>query len=198
MQDIHEKQDPPTPVSEHTMHGTPTETDASVPAKSCSMNEKETFCFDKLRRLSHSLSYHRLFARFSPALTLENSGSVARDHLASERTFLAYVRTSLLSASTGVGMHVGSIYLLRMTSNPSEALVQLYALTSIDASNGATLGPIPQYARPIGAALVVFGLLVLILGVYRYFVIQQMLTKGLFPATQLPAAGVSLIAAAIT
>lgn len=36
-------------------------------------------------------------------LTLENSGSVARDHLASERTFLAYVRTSLAIASTGVG-----------------------------------------------------------------------------------------------
>ena len=36
-------------------------------------------------------------------LRLENSGSVARDHLASERTFLAYVRTSLVIASTGVG-----------------------------------------------------------------------------------------------
>jgi hypothetical protein len=36
-------------------------------------------------------------------LRLENSGSVARDHLASERTFLAYVRTSLAIASSGVG-----------------------------------------------------------------------------------------------
>ncbi len=36
-------------------------------------------------------------------LTLENSGSVARDHLASERTFLAYVRTSLAISSAGVG-----------------------------------------------------------------------------------------------
>jgi hypothetical protein len=37
------------------------------------------------------------------SLVLENSGSVARDHLASERTFLAYVRTSLTMASAGVG-----------------------------------------------------------------------------------------------
>ena len=37
------------------------------------------------------------------AMTLENSGSVARDHLASERTFLAYIRTSLAIASAGVG-----------------------------------------------------------------------------------------------
>jgi uncharacterized membrane protein YidH (DUF202 family) len=38
-------------------------------------------------------------------LVLENSGSVARDHLASERTFLAYVRTSLTLASAGVGAY---------------------------------------------------------------------------------------------
>ena len=36
-------------------------------------------------------------------LRLENSGCVARDHLASERTFLAYTRTSLAIASSGVG-----------------------------------------------------------------------------------------------
>lgn len=39
----------------------------------------------------------------SVSLTLENSGSVVRDHLASERTFLAYLRTSLGLASSGVG-----------------------------------------------------------------------------------------------
>lgn len=44
-----------------------------------------------------------LIKRLNISLTLENSGSVARDHLASERTFLAYVRTSLAIASTGVG-----------------------------------------------------------------------------------------------
>jgi len=40
---------------------------------------------------------------YSLSLTLQNTGSVARDHLASERTFLAYVRTSLSFASAGVG-----------------------------------------------------------------------------------------------
>lgn len=41
--------------------------------------------------------------KFSPTMILENNGSVARDHLASERTFLAYVRTSLAISSAGVG-----------------------------------------------------------------------------------------------
>lgn len=37
------------------------------------------------------------------AVELENTGSTARDHLANERTWLAYVRTSLAIAGTGVG-----------------------------------------------------------------------------------------------
>lgn len=45
----------------------------------------------------------KLRGRLKPTVVLENSGSVARDHLASERTFLAYVRTSLAIASSGVG-----------------------------------------------------------------------------------------------
>ena len=37
------------------------------------------------------------------SLVLENSGSLARDHLSIERTWLAYMRTSLVIAGTGVG-----------------------------------------------------------------------------------------------
>lgn len=44
---------------------------------------------------------HALISKVS--LKLQNSGSVARDHLASERTFFAYVRTSLGIVTAGVG-----------------------------------------------------------------------------------------------
>lgn len=45
----------------------------------------------------------RLTAPLRANLVLQNKGNVARDHLASERTYLAYVRTSLACAGAGVG-----------------------------------------------------------------------------------------------
>lgn len=71
-------------------------------------------------------------------LRLENSGSVARDHLASERTFLAYMRTSLAIASSGV------------------ALTQLFS--------AASSHKLSVYVRPLGASIVIVGLLVLFIG----------------------------------
>ena len=40
---------------------------------------------------------------FPQTLVVENKGNVARDHLSAERTFLAYVRTSLICVAAGVG-----------------------------------------------------------------------------------------------
>jgi len=48
----------------------------------------------------------QLTAPLRANLVLQNKGNVARDHLASERTYLAYVRTSLACASAGVGESV--------------------------------------------------------------------------------------------
>ncbi|KAI5821947.1 hypothetical protein K523DRAFT_188355, partial [Schizophyllum commune Tattone D] len=85
-------------------------------------------------------------------LTLENSGSVARDHLASERTFLAYTRTSLVIASTGV------------------ALVQLFTISAETGANSSSTTFTPtsprlaRWARPLGAATIAFGILVLAIG----------------------------------
>ncbi|KAI0275957.1 hypothetical protein BGY98DRAFT_920005 [Russula aff. rugulosa BPL654] len=94
---------------------------------------------------------------FSLSLTLRNTGSVARDHLASERTFLAYVRTSLSFASAGVGSTT--------SASPNQPVVA-------------------SYARPLGATLIAFGMAVLGMGTYRYFLIQRLLPQGVFPAAR--------------
>ncbi len=76
----------PTPVSQ----------EVTLRERTAEGNEKKKASWLRRRR-------EPLLGNWSPTLTLENSGSVARDHLASERTFLAYVRTSLTISSTGVG-----------------------------------------------------------------------------------------------
>jgi hypothetical protein len=61
---------------------------------------------DQAQGPMHTSHLELLRAAFNPfhvRLILTNTGSVARDHLALERTFLSYVRTSLAIASAGVG-----------------------------------------------------------------------------------------------
>ncbi|KAG1879237.1 hypothetical protein F4604DRAFT_1753803 [Suillus subluteus] len=113
------------------------------------------------------------------SLVLENKGNVARDHLASERTYLAYVRTSLACASAGV------------------ALVQLFTLSS--STNTYEQGRIdPQsFARPLGATVVLLGLFILIYGLVRYFMTQAALLRGFFPVARNSIAAVAFALGAI-
>ncbi|ODQ52774.1 hypothetical protein SAICODRAFT_80914 [Saitoella complicata NRRL Y-17804] len=101
------------------------------------------------------------------SLWLENKGSVARDHLANERTFLAYLRTSLSFTAIGV------------------ALTQLFRLPAPSTGQSSeTQRRLHAVGKPLGATMVMASLLVLGLGVWRYFVSQHWLTKGQFPASQ--------------
>ncbi|KAI0199110.1 hypothetical protein F4808DRAFT_220650 [Astrocystis sublimbata] len=96
---------------------------------------------------------------------LENKGSVARDHLALERTFLAWLRTSLAFASIGI------------------AITQLFRLNS-SLANEQTEHRFRQLGRPLGATFIGISILVLLLGYQRFYQPQQWLLKGKFPASR--------------
>jgi uncharacterized membrane protein YidH (DUF202 family) len=120
--------------------------------------------------LPTTMTSRRRRSRFNPSLTLKNSGNTARDHLASERTFLAYVRTSLAMASAGVGVfHFFLCTSMPMTTCAWIALVQLFKVSEMSVTPGNDFRSIRKFAHPLGAATVLFGLIILLFGLFRDF-----------------------------
>ncbi|KAF8545403.1 hypothetical protein BDD12DRAFT_811661 [Trichophaea hybrida] len=110
--------------------------------------------------------HHEGFFGKLGAIELENKGSVARDHLALERTFLAWLRTSLAFASIGI------------------AITQLFRLSSANAQLKPTVETLGRVGKPLGATFLAVAIVVLITGTNRYYESQMWLLQGKFPASR--------------
>ena len=96
--------------------------------------------------------YKRIAYKYG-SISLENKGSVARDHLALERTFLAWLRTSLAFASIGVA--ITQLFRLNTTIARSEQYTQTVPFSPyLGQSVPAELLPYLQQAVATGASTI--------------------------------------------
>ena len=112
------------------------------------------------------------------SLTLENKGSVARDHMANERTFLAWLRTSLAFITIGIG--VTQLFRLEKPGTKVHTTDRIIELLMDHKSDD-----LKRYGKPLGSIFIVLGILTLIMGFKRYFHVQRLLTKSYYPAARL-------------
>lgn len=90
-------------------------------------------------------------------------------HIWQERTYLAWLRTSLSVASAGVGV------------------TQLLRLNTVDDNNrnNERVGRLRRLGKPAGAILIGLALLVICFGNMRYFAAQAAMQRNRFPASRL-------------
>lgn len=95
--------------------------------------------------------------------------------MANERTFLAWLRTSLSFITIGIG--ITQLFKLQKDSK-----VQIHGRI-INLDIGDT-NHFEKYGKPLGAIFISLGIVSLVFGFLRYFQVQHLLVYNYYPATR--------------
>ncbi|OJJ62783.1 hypothetical protein ASPSYDRAFT_55546 [Aspergillus sydowii CBS 593.65] len=123
-----------------------------------------------------------------------------------ERTFLAWLRTSLAFASIGIA--VTQLFRLRSASTQSQNSVELASesvssLLSPDYDGPAiirisdTSERLRSLGKPLGTTFLGVAILILLVGFHRYFESQYWIIRGKFPASRGSIALIAFVAGAL-
>ena len=106
---------------------------------------------------------------FKFQIILKNENSVARDHMANERTLLSYIRTSLTFLIFGIGF------------------LQFYTIESkLSSISSSIVVNIDYYLKPIGLIFFILSLITLLFGIFRFLQIQfYLINNNYYPVTRL-------------
>lgn len=135
--------------------------------------------------LRHLLKFPR-----TPSYT--NSGSVARDHLASERTFLAWIRTGLGFVALGIAVE-------RFSQLDLESLIDHLLPDHAKPSRQSRAEAEEEIRERQNREQLLVGTLLgsgggsIVYGVVRYFSTMRMLEKGAFKPAYFGAAGLGVV-----
>lgn len=114
-----------------------------------------------------------------------------RANITPERTFLAWLRTSLSFASIGIAI----TQLFRLNSSLRSDQSSSHNPTDVTAeSHTHSLVKLRHLGKPLGATFIGISILMLLIGFHRYFEAQHYVIRGKFPASRGSIVLVSMVA----
>ena len=127
---------------------------------------------------------------FSHLRTLKNTGSTARDHLASERTFLAWLRTGLGFIALGIAVERFSQFEIVPPPHPPSPTPAT--------TKGKDDGDQQDKSEDLVLGLLAAGTGSVVYGTTRYFSNMRMLERGLYKPSFFGAGGLSVAVVGLT